>query len=152
MLRCQRPNADPANHRQWRRECVHHLSTGFLSRVVVLALVVVAGAGLVAAAPTVGAGGTPPQLTAEGSATPTSFLSTRGFSNTTTTADTYLSVAANVTATVLNSSNTVVKTLLNGASESAGYFDPTWDGTNSSGSVVPNGSYTIQIVTENRRE
>ena len=53
-----------------------------------------------------------PQLTAEDSANLYFFPSGDGFGNTTTTAYSRLSVPANVTATVLNSSNTVVKTLL----------------------------------------
>ena len=54
-----------------------------------------------------------------------------------------------MTATVLNSSNTVVKTLLDNVSESGGWLYLTWDGTNSGGSVVPDGSYTIKIVATN---
>ena len=54
-----------------------------------------------------------------------------------------------MTTTVLNSSNTVVKTLLNNVSESGGWLYPTWDGTNTGGSVVPDGSYTVQIVATN---
>ena len=54
-----------------------------------------------------------------------------------------------MTATVLNSSNTVVKTLLDNVSESGGWLYLTWDGTNSGGSVVPDGSYTIEIVATN---
>ena len=90
-----------------------------------------------------------PQLTAEDSANAYFFPSGDGFSNTTTTAYSYLSVAANVTATVLNSSNTVVKTLLDNVSESEAAFYPAWDGTNTGGSVVPDGNYTVQIVATN---
>ena len=88
-----------------------------------------------------------PQLTTEDSANAYFFPSGDGFSDTTASARTYLSVPANVTATVLNSSNTVVTTLLDNVSEPGGYVYPTWDGTDSGGSVVPDGSYTIQIVT-----
>ena len=56
---------------------------------------------------------------------------------------------ATVTATVLNSSNSVVNTLLDNVSESGGWLYPTWDGTNSGGSVVADGSYTVKIVATN---
>ena len=52
-----------------------------------------------------------------------------------------------MTATVLNSSNTVVKTLLDNVSESGGWLYPTWDGKKTN--VVPDGSYTIKIVATN---
>ena len=90
-----------------------------------------------------------PQLTAGDSANAYFFPSGDGFSNTTTSADTYLSVPATVTATVLNSSNSVVNTLLDNVSESGGWLYPTWDGTNSGGSVVADGSYTVKIVATN---
>ena len=55
-----------------------------------------------------------------------------------------------MTATVLNSSNTVVKTLLKAMSPSqeVGIY-PTWDGTNTAGNVVADGSYTIKVVATN---
>ena len=123
-------------------------SVGSLFRVV-LALLIVSATALLASAQHTAAAGQPPQLTAEDSSNAYFFPFDEGFSNTTTTSQTFLSVAANVTATVLNSSDAVVRTLLNKASESAGTFDPTWDGTKTGGGVVADGSYIIQIVASN---
>ena len=115
---------------------------------VALALVVVAGAGLVAAAPNVGATGSPPVLTAADTAN-VYFFPFSSFSDTTTSSETYVDSASNVTVTVLDSSNAVVKTLLNSASVGPGYVNQSWNGTNTAGTVVPNGTYTIQVTASN---
>ena len=59
-----------------------------------------------------------------------------------------LSDAANVTITVANASDTVVRTIQSGVSEPAGcnYYNPWyWDGTDDNGAVVPDGIYTITV-------
>ena len=80
-----------------------------------------------------------------------------GMSNQTTTIYYCLEWSANVTITVLNSSNKVVRTLQRAVSEpgqssSCGYYWTqyfTWDGTNDEGQVVPPGQYTIDIDAVN---
>ena len=57
--------------------------------------------------------------------------------------------AANVTITVLNSSNTVVKTIQTNVSEQTGFQRPAWDGTNDQDAVVPDGTYTVDIAASN---
>ncbi|MDR3661000.1 MAG: PKD domain-containing protein, partial [Mycobacterium sp.] len=89
-----------------------------------------------------------PTLNAEDTANVYFFPSGNGFGDTTTTAYTHVSEPSTVTVAVLNSSNTVVKTLLDHVSES-NWFYPTWDGTNTAGAVVPDGTYTIQVTASN---
>ena len=55
------------------------------------------------------------------------------------------SAAQDVTVTITNSSGQVVNTLSMGA-QSAGLQDFTWDGTTSSGSTAPAGSYTFTVT------
>jgi flagellar hook assembly protein FlgD len=117
---------------------------------VALALVTTGATGLLVSAQSASAQGTPPQLISEDSADAYFFPFDSGFSNTTATDETYLTVPATVTATVTaTGSDTVVKTLLDNASEGVGSFGSTWNGTDDQGDVVADGSYTIEIVATN---
>lgn len=55
--------------------------------------------------------------------------------------------AATTQIKVMDSSGTVIRTLV--GSTSAGAHELTWDGTNTAGATVPDGAYTIQAVATN---
>src|SRR5207249_460354 len=56
-----------------------------------------------------------------------------------------LSDDATVTVKIYDASNTLVRTLVNAASRSAGANSETWDGKNDSNTVVADGTYTFKI-------
>ena len=78
-----------------------------------------------------------------------------GMGNETANDDYCLTNPANVTITVLNSTEQVIKTVQQGVSEPGGpcYYGSnsslSWDGTNGQGTVVPSGQYTIHVDAVN---
>ncbi len=81
------------------------------------------------------------------------FPGVAGMSNPTTSASYGLQTAATVTATVVDLSGTVVKTLQVATSQPAcDYYcySITWDGTNNKGKVVALGQYTMEVEATNQ--
>ena len=78
------------------------------------------------------------------------FPGVAGMSSQTTSFGYYLNNPANVTITVLNASNQVVKTIQSGVSESNYYDGVSWDGTDDQGQTVAPGQYTIDIDASNQ--
>src|SRR5262249_46834879 len=85
-----------------------------------------------------------PTITAV-SVTPAAFSPNGDGVNDTTTISYTLSEASTVTIKIYNSSNVLVRTLVNGSSRLAGINLQTWDGKNDSSVVVPNGTYIYRI-------
>ena len=125
-------------------------------KIVAVAAVVAATFGMAAPRPA-GAAPEPPSVTPGlTSAQSYFFPSGAGFSEATTDLDYCLSDAANVTVTVLNSGNHIVRTIQTGVSEpqtgSSCFYNElqlSWDGTDDQGDVVPDGAYTVHIVATN---
>ena len=89
------------------------------------------------------AGSTPPatQAFAISGITPNPYNPTVGSATITYT----VPVKADVTISVSNSSGTVVDTLPKVTGQAAGTQTATWNGQNTSGTVVPNGTYTVTV-------
>ncbi len=83
----------------------------------------------------------PPQAFAISSMTPNPYNPSAGNA----TINYTVPVKADVTISVSNSSGTVVYTLPKITGQAAGSRTATWNGENSSGAVVPNGSYTVTV-------
>lgn len=60
-----------------------------------------------------------------------------------------LTSAARTSAGVYAQDGTLVKTLWNNISRSAGTYTPTWDGLTDDGATAPSGSYNINVVSSN---
>ena len=119
--------------------------------LVVLGTTVVIGPSLATAA------GSPPGLALSYNANEQYlFPGVAGMSNQTTYADYILQNAANVTITVLDANNNVVKTIQTAVSEQACTYNNyctdsvAWDGTNDQGQIVAPGKYTVQIQATNQ--